>query len=142
MFRSSIIALLLSLFACPAFAAPADDTPKAVAPQAETGRETPLNSTSLPTTLDAVVADIVAGLSEQDKETLRTTRREDLINFHFGWGMGIRNHYRLWGGNEELLRSVCGGEPCHPDSASMIIIENVWEAVRGTQAEAVPVPHS
>ena len=85
-----------------------------------------------PATVDAVVADILAGLSEQDKETLLRTKREDLIRFHHGWGTGIRNHYGLWRGNKELLRSACGGEPCHPDDASMVIIERVWEAVQAT----------
>jgi hypothetical protein len=89
-----------------------------------------LGSDQWPTTVDAVVVDILAGMSEQGKETLRHTKREDLIRFHHGWGTGIRNHYGLWRGNKELLHSACGKEPCRPDTASMIIIERVWEAVQ------------
>lgn len=48
----------------------------------------------------------------------------DLINFHFGWGMSIRNELGLWQGNKELLRS-CGSKKMHPDDASMVIIKAV-----------------
>ena len=92
--------------------------------------ETLVGRPGLSAWVDAVVADILAGLSERDKETLRRTKREDLIRFHHGWGTGIRNYYGLWRGNKELLRSACGREPCHPDDASMVIIERVWEAVQ------------
>jgi hypothetical protein len=43
--------------------------------------------------------------------------------------MGIRNHYGLWHGNSRLIEAVCGG-PCHPDDASIIIIEKVWDALQ------------
>ena len=82
-----------------------------------------------PTTVEATVDDIISKLSEKNKETVRTTRREDLIKFHHGWGTGIRNHYGLWRGNNELLESACGRK-CHPDGASMIIIEAVWNKLQ------------
>ena len=83
-----------------------------------------------PNTLEDAVDKIVKGLTEADKETLRNTAREGLITYHHGWGTGIRNSFGLWRGNEELIRSACGGELCHPDSASMAIIEKVWEAIQ------------
>jgi len=82
-----------------------------------------------PTTVEATVDDIISALSEKNKETVRTTKREDLIKFHHGWGTGIRNHYGLWRGNSKLLESACGGA-CHPDDASMIIIEAVWNKLQ------------
>lgn len=82
-----------------------------------------------PTTLEAVVADIVSALGEEDKKYLREIERDDLIQFHHGWGTGIRNHFGLWRDNHALIESACG-RPCHPDTASMIIIEKVWESVR------------
>ena len=85
---------------------------------------------ALPSSVDAVVAELVAGLSAEDKQTLRSTPAEELILYHHGWGTGIRNHYQLWGGNEALLRDACGGELCHPDDASMVIIERVWQALQ------------
>lgn len=82
-----------------------------------------------PTTVQDVVNDLLRLMSEKDKEIVRTTKREDLIQFHLGWGMAIRNHYGLWRGNDALVRDACG-KPCHPDDASMIIIEAVWRELR------------
>jgi hypothetical protein len=84
---------------------------------------------SLPTTLEDAVAGILSRLSEQDKQTLRETPKKDLIMFHMGWGRSIRNNLGLWGENEALLKSACGGKLCHPDDASMRIMEGVWEAL-------------
>lgn len=91
--------------------------------------EEPLGPENWPTTVEATVTDIIAGLSAEDKETVRKSKRDDLIMFHHGWGTGIRNHYGLWRGNDKLIESACG-EPCHPDDASMVIIEKVWEALQ------------
>jgi len=81
-----------------------------------------------PTTLADAVAYITKGLSEDDKRLLRETKKEDLIKFHMGWGMGIRNGFGLWRGNDKLIESACG-KGCHPDDASMVIIEAVWAAL-------------
>jgi hypothetical protein len=91
--------------------------------------EKPLGPDKWPTTVEAVVDDIIGTLSPEDKETVRNTQRENLILFHHGWGTGLRNHYGLWRGNSQLIESACG-KPCHPDDASMIIIEKVWEALQ------------
>jgi hypothetical protein len=91
--------------------------------------DVPLPPDKWPVTLAEAVADITAGMSEQDKQLLRATKKEDLIQFHHGWGTGIRNGFGLWRGNDKLIRSACG-KPCHPDDASMVIIEAVWTAVQ------------
>jgi hypothetical protein len=85
-----------------------------------------------PTTIDATVADILARMSEEDKKKVRETKADDLILFHFGWGAGLRNYYGLFRGNDKLIASACGG-PCHPDDASMKIIEAVWHELNGTR---------
>jgi hypothetical protein len=82
-----------------------------------------------PISVSDTVADILSRMPEQDKERLRTTKKEDLIRYHHGWGTGIRNYYGLWRGNDKLIASACG-KPCHPDDASMLIIEAVWAALR------------
>lgn len=82
-----------------------------------------------PTSVAETVKDIVQQLPEKDKEVVRITKKEDLIKFHHGWGTGIRNHYGLWRGNDNLILSACG-KPCHPDDASMVIIEAVWSALQ------------
>jgi len=52
-------------------------------------------------------------------------RKEELISLHFTLGLDIRNRDGLWSGNESLVLSACG-TPCHPDDASMRIIEALW----------------
>ena len=82
-----------------------------------------------PTTVQAAAADILSSLSDENKATLRKTKKDDLIMFHHGWGTGIRNHYGLWRGNDKLIETACG-KGCHPDHASMVIIEAVWSALQ------------
>ena len=65
-------------------------------------------------------------MTEADKATAVNTAEEDLIEFHFGWGMSIRNYYNLWQ-NQALLRAT-GAE--NPDDASMVIIKAAWKALR------------
>ena len=83
-----------------------------------------------PVTLDEAIAHIVGGLPAESVKTLCGTKKRDLILYHHGWGTGIRNSFGLWGGNEALLVSACGGKRCHPDDASMRIIEGVWETLQ------------
>ena len=90
-------------------------------------------------TYEGVVADIVGKLGADDRDKLRARKKEDLILHHLGWGMSIRNEYRLWS-NRALVRRCAArsklgdlgdlGDLFHPDNASMLIIEGVWEAVR------------
>lgn len=62
---------------------------------------------------------------------MRSTSEDDLIQFHHGWGTGIRNSFGLWRGNTALLES-CGAKDIHPDRCSMIIIERVWQRLQDT----------
>lgn len=82
-----------------------------------------------PTSVAEAVRDIVLRLPEKDKNLVRGTKKEDLIKFHHGWGTDIRNYYGLWRGNDKLIVSACG-KPCHPDDASMVLIEAVWTALQ------------
>jgi hypothetical protein len=82
-----------------------------------------------PTLVSETVTDILRRMPDQDKQRVRATKKDDLIKFHHGWGTGIRNYYGLWRGNDQLIVSACG-KPCHPDDASMLIIEAVWTALQ------------
>ncbi|MFG6412315.1 DUF6794 domain-containing protein [Roseateles sp. DC23W] len=77
--------------------------------------------------------DLLVRSGEPGKDILRQTKKDDLIGFHIGCGMGIRNHYGLWRGNEGLLEDACG-KGCNPDNASGVIIEAVWQAVQDKKA--------
>jgi hypothetical protein len=82
-----------------------------------------------PVTVEETVRDILPRMSRLDKLRMMFMSKEDLISFHFGLGTSIRNRYGLWRGNEKLMISACGS-PCHPDEASMTIIEAVWQTER------------
>ena len=83
----------------------------------------------LPTTVEGVVHDIITRLPAEDRALIKSTRKQDLIKFHLGWGTHIRNRYGLWQSNSKLVEEACGG-PCHPDDASMLIIQAVWQALQ------------
>lgn len=82
-----------------------------------------------PVTIESAVKDLLSTMSDENKQLVKDTTKENLIRFHFGWGRSIRNHYGMWRGNDELIKAACG-KPCHPDDASMVIIEAVWKALR------------
>ena len=81
------------------------------------------------TTVHDVVQDILKTLSDKGKATIKNTPKRELSNFHHGWGTGIRNQYGLWRGNEALLKDT---GRWHPDNASMVIMEAVWDALQKT----------
>lgn len=79
--------------------------------------------TALPKTVEEAVNGLIKAMSDENKKLIKNTKKEDLIKFHHTWGKAIRNNFRLWGENKELLKST-GTK--HPDEASMVIIEAVW----------------
>lgn len=84
----------------------------------------------LPKTVDEAVEYILKDMDQESIKKLRATPCHDLIKFHFGWGMGIRNSLGLWQKDSPLRRSCAkrvGQEDMHPDEASGIIIEAVWQ---------------
>jgi hypothetical protein len=87
------------------------------------------DSTKWPETIEAATQTIISLLPEKDRQLVKAAKKEDLILYHHGWGTGIRNSLGLWRGNQKLLLSACG-KPCHPDDASMKIIEAVWESLQ------------
>ena len=82
---------------------------------------------SWPSTLDQSVERLIQEMDEPDKTMIRNTKKEDLIMFHHGWGTGIRNEFGLWRGNTNLLADC---HVKHPDDASMVIIEAVWQTLQ------------
>jgi hypothetical protein len=76
---------------------------------------------------------IVADMYPEFRDKLLTTKREDLVQFQ-DWGKGIRTQLCLdAGGNDQLLRSACKGEICHPDTASQVIMEAVWDRLQSVK---------
>lgn len=80
-----------------------------------------------PTTVDEAAKQIAAELDADSKTRLRMTKKQELSQYHQGWGTGIRNSLGLWRGNEKLLKSCGKGKSVHPDECSAIIIEAVLD---------------
>ncbi len=83
-----------------------------------------------PHTVDEAVDLLLAKLSDADREKFKHTSESDLMIYHHGFGTYIRNQFGLWKGNKGLLKS-CGGEGLHPDGASTVIINALWERLNG-----------
>jgi hypothetical protein len=82
----------------------------------------------LPRSVPEVVGRIVKEIHPKLRETLLSTKREDLVQFQHDWGTGIRESLCLEAGNnDQLLRSACKGNLCHPEEASLVIMESVWD---------------
>ena len=80
-----------------------------------------------PKTINEAVTRLLAEMTDEDKAHVRGRKKEDLILFHHDWGMGIRNDFGLWKGNTNLIAD-CHAK--HPDNASMVIIEAVWQRLQ------------
>ena len=88
----------------------------------------------LPRNVTRAVDRIVADMYPELREKLLTTKREDLVQFQQDWGKGIRTQLCLVaGGNDQLVRSACKGELCHPEEASQIIMEAVWDRLQSVK---------
>ncbi|WP_143872794.1 DUF6794 domain-containing protein [Catenovulum sediminis] len=88
--------------------------------------------TMTPLTCKEAALDIYKSLDQESINTLQETEKEDLIQFHLGWGMGIRNSYGLWSEGSPIRKScaaMSGEQDMHPDSASSVIMELVWDLV-------------
>jgi hypothetical protein len=118
-----IYSLLILAVLAPALAGAADPVP-------EPGR-CPYAIKPLPRNVPRAVDRIVADMYPELREKLLTTKREDLVQFQSDWGKGIRTQLCLVaGGNDQLTRSACKGELCHPEEASQVIMEAVWDRLQ------------
>jgi len=80
-----------------------------------------------PKTLQEAVRTVLSTMTDEEKEQVKGSTEEGLIDFHSGWGAEIRNKFGLWDDNYELL-ILCG--ELEPDAASMVIIKAVWKALQ------------
>jgi len=90
-----------------------------------------LTKSDPPTTVIEAVDRLLDILDEDDKQDIAGMKEPELIDLHFGLGMGIRNAW-LWKGNAELLDD-CGKYDkfaFEPDSCSGVITRALWERLR------------
>jgi hypothetical protein len=84
-----------------------------------------------PRTVEEAADRLISDLNAKSRRRLRELREDELALLHFDLGMGIRNSFGLWQGNEELLRD-CGAEdkPVPADYASGVILARLLERLR------------
>ncbi|MEL0604640.1 MULTISPECIES: DUF6794 domain-containing protein [Pseudoalteromonas] len=93
-----------------------------------------INNSEIPQTCEGAIKKVAESLDDDSIKTLKETKKEDLIMFHMSWGMGIRNSYGLWSENSPIRKSCAksiGEQDMHPDNASGIIMDGVWEIING-----------
>ena len=121
--RVILLIALLILTGCSKPQSPATEQREAVQSHVVTDAE----RAAWPKTVNEAVTNILATMSDEDKIRVGDTPKNELILFHHGWGTGIRNDFGLWRGNTNLMADCHAG---HPDDASMVIIEPVWQKLQ------------
>jgi hypothetical protein len=84
-----------------------------------------------PKTVEAAADFLIKHTSTEEKLYLKSIPKRDLIQFHHSMGQWIRNEFGLWRGNKQLLADA-GTE--HPDDASGVIIDRIWEKLHASSA--------
>jgi hypothetical protein len=84
-----------------------------------------LGSENWPLTVEDTVRDLLPRISLSERLKIKLTKKENIIALYIDLGTQIRSRYGLWRGNDKLILSACGHR-CHPDDASMKIIEALW----------------
>jgi hypothetical protein len=95
--------------------------------------DTKRKPSKLPKTVEEAVDRLINELSLKDRTTIGNLAEDQLINLHINLGEYIRNEFRLWSGNKDLMSSCCTiakMDKIHEDTASTIIIEKLWERLR------------
>ena len=87
--------------------------------------ETPQETVYIPQDLDDCFVQLEKLLSPQDLATLRDRSEDDMIRYHFGLGMWMRNNWGLWGGSR-LAGWFNERGIFHPDDMSGIILDSFW----------------
>jgi len=90
----------------------------------------------IPHTVAAAVDRLISDLPLKDKCQIARLAENDLIELRLSsLGLYIRSEFDLWSENKDLMRDCCllaGRDDLHGDSASSVIIKELWHALRKT----------
>ena len=79
----------------------------------------------IPRDLDECFVQLEALLEPDDIEEIRNGTEDDMIYYHLGLGMWIRNNWGLWEGSR-LAKWFKAKGVTHPDHMSGIILNSFW----------------
>ena len=94
--------------------------------------ETPMqmmSQTAAPRSVEEAVDQLVATMGLREKHLIANMNSDDLDTLHFTFGQYTRNHFGLWGGNEELIESCrpqLGEDSFSADDYSAFILRKLW----------------
>jgi hypothetical protein len=89
----------------------------------------------LPKTIHEAVDRLMSELALKDKVLIANMTYDELVDLNSNLGAYIRNAFRLWSGNDELMEScrfVSKNKKLTIDGASFAIIDKMWEKLRKT----------
>jgi Circularly permutated YpsA SLOG family/Domain of unknown function (DUF6794) len=89
----------------------------------------------LPKTIHEAVEKLITEMALKDKVVIANMTHDELIDLNSNLGAYIRNAFRLWSGNHELMEScrfVSKNNKLDVDDASFAIIDAMWEKLRKT----------
>jgi len=89
----------------------------------------------LPKTIHEAVERLITEMALKDKVVIANMIHDELIDLNSNLGAYIRNAFRLWSGNHELMEScrfVSKNKKLNVDEASFAIIDAMWEKLRKT----------
>ena len=81
----------------------------------------------LPQTVKEAVAELLKVMGDSNTDLIRGVGKDELSRFHHSFGRSIRNNFKLWDGNDALLKDT---GKTHPDDASTVIMEEVWSMLQ------------
>lgn len=79
----------------------------------------------IPTDLNDCFVQLKKLLKPEDINNMRNSTEDDMIMYHLGLGMWMRNNWGLWGGSR-LARWFNAQGIKHPDDMSGIILDSFW----------------
>ena len=88
---------------------------------------------SPPQTVDEAVDRLINELSLKDKTMIAKMPEYDLPDLHLNLGMYMRNNFKLWSGNIQLLKScelVAGRDNIIKEGAASVIIRELWKKLK------------
>jgi len=80
-------------------------------------------------TVDAVVEDILGGLTDEGRAEIFAIYRSNLVSARFGWETAIREKYGLWRKDATVPADSENSESPGCGSVSGDIFEKVWESL-------------
>ena len=89
-------------------------------------------SKNIPATLNDCYLMLDSVLNNEQKNEIKNTNERDLIMYHRGLGMWIRNNFGLWSNRNVGIRALfIENNILHPDSMSQLIIVGYFYYLNG-----------